>query len=174
VISYTTLGFLGGLAGGVFVSLRGISFWLNGILGMGMIAMGVLTLLSRSFTVSSSLRKERARWAPANLLAGVAGSENTGGGFALGILTPLLPCGMLYAMVMRASAEAQPVTGALLMLAYSLGTVPAMMIIGMVSSMGLMRFRGYAEMVAACAVILMGLLLLLKAFHAPSMTMVHG
>jgi sulfite exporter TauE/SafE len=60
------------------------------------------------------------------------------------------------------------------MLAYSLGTVPAMMIIGMVSSMGLMRFRGYAEMVAACAVILMGLLLLLKAFHAPSMTMVHG
>ncbi len=46
--------------------------------------------------------------------------------YAFGLATGVLPCGLLYAAVSVAVAAAAPLAGALVMLAFGLGTVPAL------------------------------------------------
>lgn len=46
--------------------------------------------------------------------------------FLLGIIWGLLPCGLVYTMLLAAAAGADPAQGALMMLAFGVGTFPAM------------------------------------------------
>jgi len=48
----------------------------------------------------------------------------------IGLLTPLLPCGWLYAFVITAAGTANPVAGAVVMALFWSGTVPALAILG--------------------------------------------
>ena len=50
---------------------------------------------------------------------------------ALGVSSALLPCGWLYAFVVTAAGMGRPETGAAVMLAFWLGTVPAMVGVGL-------------------------------------------
>jgi len=49
-------------------------------------------------------------------------------GIPIGLATPLLPCGWLYAFAAIAAASASPWMGALVMTAFWLGTVPALVV----------------------------------------------
>ena len=49
----------------------------------------------------------------------------------LGLLWGLLPCGLVYSVLLIAAASAQAVDGALIMLAFGLGTTPAMLLTGL-------------------------------------------
>lgn len=53
------------------------------------------------------------------------------GGWLLGIALGFLPCGFLYAALAAAAATAGPVTGALAMLCFGLGTVPSLVAVGL-------------------------------------------
>jgi len=53
-------------------------------------------------------------------------------GVGLGLVLGLLPCGVVYAALSVAAAGANPVTGAVLMLAFGLGTLPGLVAIGTV------------------------------------------
>lgn len=46
---------------------------------------------------------------------------------ALGLLWSLLPCGLIYSMLMLAALSADPARGALILLAFGLGTLPSML-----------------------------------------------
>lgn len=48
----------------------------------------------------------------------------------LGILFGFLPCGFLYAMILTAGQSADPAQGSLIMLAFGLGTIPALFFVG--------------------------------------------
>ena len=48
----------------------------------------------------------------------------------LGLLFGFLPCGYLYAVAITAAQSADAATGALMLLAFGLGTVPALLVIG--------------------------------------------
>lgn len=50
--------------------------------------------------------------------------------FSLGLLLGAIPCGLVYAAGLKAAASGRPLAGALLMLAFGLGTVPAMVALG--------------------------------------------
>jgi hypothetical protein len=50
--------------------------------------------------------------------------------FATGLLTTLLPCGWLYAFVLVAAGTASAPTGVLVMLAFWLGTLPGLVLLG--------------------------------------------
>lgn len=52
----------------------------------------------------------------------------------LGLLWGLIPCGFLYTAQLRAAATQSPIGGAAVMLAFGLGTVPAMVVVGMTAS----------------------------------------
>ncbi|MDX2086487.1 MAG: sulfite exporter TauE/SafE family protein [Kofleriaceae bacterium] len=73
------------------------------------------------------------------------------------MLTGLLPCGWLWAFVITAGGTASPVFGALVMLVFWLGTVPAM--VGVLALLGpaLTRLRARVPLVTALALIVLGL-----------------
>jgi sulfite exporter TauE/SafE len=75
----------------------------------------------------------------------------------IGMLTGLLPCGWLWAFVITAGGTASPLLGALVMLVFWLGTVPAM--VGVLSLLGpaLARLRARVPIVTALALIILGL-----------------
>jgi sulfite exporter TauE/SafE len=52
------------------------------------------------------------------------------GEFLLGIALGFLPCGFLYAALAAAAASGRPFLGAAAMLAFGLGTVPSLMVVG--------------------------------------------
>lgn len=56
----------------------------------------------------------------------LAGEAGPGARFAFGMTTGLLPCGMVYAALGIAVASAHPAAGAASMVAFGLGTVPAL------------------------------------------------
>jgi sulfite exporter TauE/SafE len=53
------------------------------------------------------------------------------GGLLLGALLGFLPCGLLYAALVAAASTHAPIQGAAAMLAFGLGTVPALVAVGL-------------------------------------------
>lgn len=70
---------------------------------------------------------------PAPLLRAARRFDRTraGGAYGFGVLLGLLPCGLLYAALVSASATATPLGGAAAMIAFGLGTMPLLAGIGM-------------------------------------------
>ena len=63
-------------------------------------------------------------------LAGRIGANRPGGGYLLGLVLGFLPCGFLYAAIATAAATGSAAGGALAMLAFGLGTVPGLVVVG--------------------------------------------
>jgi sulfite exporter TauE/SafE len=69
-------------------------------------------------------------------------------GYVLGVALGFLPCGFLYGAVAASAASRHPLSGALAMLAFALGTVPALMTVGLAGHVAGSRFRGSAVRLA--------------------------
>jgi sulfite exporter TauE/SafE len=76
--------------------------------------------------------------------------------FLAGVMNGFLPCGLVYAFLALALASGRPVQGGLLMLAFGLGTVPAMTIVGCGSSLISHHARAKVFRAAAVLVIITG------------------
>ena len=59
----------------------------------------------------------------------------------LGLLWGLLPCGLVYSVLLIAATASQPTDGALIMLAFGIGTTPAMVATGL----GAARLRQWSQ-----------------------------
>ncbi len=77
-----------------------------------------------------------------------------GGEFLFGIALGFLPCGFLYAALAAAAASGRPVMGAAAMLAFGLGTVPSLMVVGIA---GHAAGRRWHRSVAVAGPVLMAL-----------------
>jgi sulfite exporter TauE/SafE len=74
----------------------------------------------------------------------------------LGLLMGLLPCGFLYAMVITAAQSASATRGGLIMLAFGIGTVPALVLFGGTAYWLGARARAWMLRGAGLLVVLMG------------------
>ncbi len=74
-----------------------------------------------------------------------------------GVFTGFLPCGLLYAFLAMAMAKADIGRGMLAMVAFGLGTVPAMVAFGCGGSLAGTAARAKVHKVAACFVALLGI-----------------
>jgi len=85
--------------------------------------------------------------------------------FALGLITGLLPCGWLWAFAISAAGTGAAPSGALVMTAFWLGTVPAM--VGLLGLAGplVARLRARMPIVTAVALIAVGLATLGLRWH---------
>ena len=134
LITYTTLGLLAGLLGAMVnlaSALAGLQPVATSIAGAIMIWFGLSILLRRSgikipkMPLPGFLQRLATRGhtsamhLPPLMRAGV-----------IGLLTTLLPCGWLYAFVVVAAGTASPLTGALVMLAFWVGTLPILIALG--------------------------------------------
>ena len=160
ITTYAALGAAAGLSGGFVPRLS-----------------GVLLLLAASLFLMQGLR----RIAPGLYLPGLDRTPPgwgrlirrvTGGldrdrpvpGYVLGVALGFLPCGFLYAALVAAAASFNPWTGAAGMAAFGLGTVPALVVVGLAGQAAGHRYRrGSATLAPALmlvnAVLLAGLAL---------------
>jgi uncharacterized protein len=97
-------------------------------------------------------------------------SSAAGSKFALGLLMGFLPCGLVYAALMRAIGTASPLDGALTLLAFGMGTSLALVAVGIGSSVATQKIARWGTTVSAITVLLMGILLIGRgAFAGPVM-----
>lgn len=78
-------------------------------------------------------------------------------GIPIGLATPLLPCGWLYAFAAIAAASASPMLGMLVMAAFWAGTVPAVVIASNGARVAFSRLGRAAPIAAGIAMIAVGL-----------------
>jgi sulfite exporter TauE/SafE len=168
VLSYTIMGGIFGAVGGGLNALKGAGTWFSLAAGAIMILLGIALLrVVPWFQILSELRfgQEtrnllfRAYRASFGALIATPGLESK---FSIGFLTPLLPCGLLYSMFVKAASTGTLLAGAGAMLFFGLGIVPALVVMGMASSYFSQRLRMWGDKVAAATVLLMGVMLVVR------------
>ncbi|GHU74639.1 hypothetical protein AGMMS49992_16680 [Clostridia bacterium] len=158
VVSYTVVGFALGFVGWVIGGGNGsvgIPLLLQGILklaaGIFMVVMGINMLGIFPWMRRFGLRM------PGAIADGVNSAKAGRSPLIVGLLNGLMPCGPLQSMWIVALASGNPLTGALSMLLFSLGTVPLMLGLGsLVSALG-KRFAQKVVTVGAILVVVLGL-----------------
>jgi len=159
------LGAVATLAGSAF-DLTGVRSWIMVFAGAYMVILGLamtgafpplqrlaprppkalVTALSRNRRKAIEERAE--------------GTSSLATPIAFGLLTGLMPCAPLIAAQAGALSAPTPVSGALLMLAFGLGTAPLMLVFGVAASALSGAFKRRMLMVAALVVIVFGLVIL--------------
>ncbi len=77
--------------------------------------------------------------------------------FAAGALWGLLPCGMVYGALAMALVSGDAATGALVMVAFGLGTLPNLLLVGVIGEkMGRRLFHPIASRIAGVAIVAFG------------------
>lgn len=158
VLSYTVLGLLMGLVGksllaaGLFVKFRGA---LPVVAGVIMVLIGLELLgylpakLKRFFTglFPSSVSR---------MLVGGEIRKKRPAAFLLGIFNGLIPCGLIYAVGVKAAATADPFKGMLIMASLGAGTFLPLLIAGSLTGvMGRLR-TGLLTTVSSVLIIALG------------------
>lgn len=136
LVGYALLGALAGAAGGLASAASG---W-RGLLA---IPLGLAAVLCLSFAVGGRIHGPRlagTAWLGRRLRWLLDGGS-VGRGLLLGLLLSGLPCGLLYGALAGAAASGSALAGALAMGAFVLGTVPALVGVG-VSGQLLLRRAG--------------------------------
>lgn len=165
ILTYSVLGVLAGIAGamlGLVGRLAGFSHILGLVVGGLMIVAGISlfglipanVLQGKLLRIPSSFFRRVAR------LLSAPGPKNR---FLLGLALGFLPCGLIYAALLKAMSAGSAVAGAFSMLAFGLGTSLALLVLGMFSSAIRIRLNRWGSQFAAVGVTLMGLLLVWRA-----------
>ncbi len=125
------------------------------LLLMGLMLLRVIPLPSWLTTVSASSSMGRR-------IHRLFQSQKTLHKFFLGMAVGTLPCCLSWAMVIKAASTQNPAQGFLTMVVFGLGTVPALVLVGVSSSFMSQRVRFLGERMAALAIMATGLMILLK------------
>lgn len=163
ILTYTVLGGLAGAAGGGFGMLgrmAGLATGARVVSGAAMIIAGILMtgLVPSNGLVQLERRGITARFSRAigKMLVG------PGTRFRLGLMLGFLPCGLLYAALLKAMESAGIVSGAVTMAAFGLGTGAALLGIGVAAS-----FVRAPRWMAPAAITITGAVLLWRGLAAP-------
>ena len=158
VAAYMIIGALFGALGKVFsfsMASKGGLFIFIGVLMvlMGLSLMGKLKFIT--YIESSGANSGLFRRLFRRLIA----SRSLPSFFLLGMLNGFIPCGFVYFFAAFAAATASPLWGAVVMLVFSLATIPVLFTLGFFSSslMQKVAFRQFAVKTAGALVILYGL-----------------
>jgi sulfite exporter TauE/SafE len=87
------------------------------------------------------------------------------GEYLLGVALGFLPCGFLYAAIAAAAATARPATGAAAMIAFGLGTTPALVVVGIAGQAAGRRWNRSVTAAAPVLMVLNAILLLILAWQ---------
>jgi uncharacterized protein len=165
ILTYSALGAVAGLAGhtvGLVGRLAGLSSALaivGGVLMLiaGLVMFGVFpavkVLGAGFFRITSSFLRP---------LSNLISSPNVGRRLLLGLTMGLLPCGLIYAALLRALATGSALWGAATMAAFGAGTAGALLAVGIFSSVLRKGFSRWGTQLAAASVTAMGALLIVR------------
>ena len=123
---------------------------------MIVVALQFFGLLQRLHTLTSGFNGTRLAASLRNLFA----SKSRLTPVALGVFNGFLPCPLVYAFAAKAASTAAPLPGFLVMLAFGLGTFPAMLMMGGVGFVLSPVWRQRGVWVAASFLLVLGLITL--------------
>jgi sulfite exporter TauE/SafE len=176
ILTYVALGAVAGVLGQSMTwmgRLAGLSHTASLVAGVAMIVGGLAMMgwlpavasLGQSSAVVTSWFLKPSR----KLLTSPSISKR----FALGLALGLLPCGLIYAALMKSLAAGSAWGGALDMLAFGLGTAASLLAIGVLSTSFRWTLSRWSSQIAGLAVIAMGALLLWRS-TLPALTAIGG
>lgn len=162
VITYALLGLIVSLAG----SLLGThSFWAGTQKGISIFAGIVIIVFALQLGGWLPERWGRTPFfIPAQLLKKASTTNSLGVWGAVGFFNGLLPCGLVYAALAIAFASGSTLNGVLIMLAFGLGTVPALFMVSAVMRLAGPVMRGRLIQVMAAMLLLYGGWMMARGF----------
>jgi len=86
-------------------------------------------------------------------------------GYLLGVALGFIPCGLLYGALAAASSTADPIAGIFGMMAFALGTVPALFVVGITGHVAAGRWKVWMIWVAPVLLLVNGGFLLIMAWQ---------
>jgi len=173
IITYAFLGFLFGFLGETMGVILGIKNYQSGIeifAGIVMILMGLelggwVPLDYSKFFPGYNLFKNTL-----NRLIQKVGRNNI---FVLGLVLGFIPCGLIYAAGAKAATSGSVLLGILTMAAFGIGTLPAMVLVGMSANLVSVQWRQKLFRIATVLVILLGIMTIYRGVrvlsHPPMM-----
>ena len=165
ILTYSALGAAAGLAGktvGLIGRLAGVASVLAIVGGALMLIAGlamfgafpaVQAFGGTLFRITSSFLRP---------LSTLLASPKTGRRFLLGLALGFLPCGLIYAALLRALATGSALWGAVTMAAFGAGTAGALLAVGIFSSAIRLQVNRWGTQLAAVSVMAMGALLIVR------------
>jgi sulfite exporter TauE/SafE len=157
IVSYALAGALVGAVGGLglaFGPLASTQLAFYVLANMMLVALGIY-LMGFTRILGFAERFGQGLWRRLQpLTARFLPARTIGQAFPLGMLWGWLPCGLVYSVLTTALVSGSAVRGAMAMLVFGLGTLPNLLLAGLL----LTRFRRYAQ--APAARMLAGLLVL--------------
>ena len=163
ITTYTALGALAGLAGGtlgMLGRLAGVSSVVTIVGGSLLVQAGLFMLGIIPSTVFAGMQLFRLTSGFLKGVGGLLATPAAGKRLLLGLALGFLPCGLIYAALLRSLATGSPLWGAASMLAFGMGTGAALMVLGVFSSAIRWPLNRWGNRLAAVSVILMGIVLL--------------
>ena len=141
--TYAALGAVGASLIGSLIGASGLHWVSAGLLlfaALFMLGMAIPSLK----TLLSGATGEQGWWSrPLGKLAQPLFAKPVGWrGYLLGVLLGFIPCGLLYGALAAASASGNIATGILGMMVFSLGTMPSLLLVGLVGHLAGQRWRG--------------------------------
>lgn len=155
LISYTLLGGTIGALGSALTLSPATSGALTLLASLIMVLLG-LNMLGLFPSFAAFL--PRLPKSLSHKLHDAAARETKGTAFLLGAATFFLPCGFTQALQLYVLSQASVTAGSLTMLAFALGTLPALLSLSAISSLARGGFQKHFLRFAGAAVILLGLL----------------
>ncbi len=145
---------------GPFVAARSV---ISLVAGTAMVILGLVLLRVFPFSRRTWLASPPAGATYlSRTLAGLLRSTTLSSRWMLGFGMGFLPCMLSWAMIVRAAATANPLSGFSVMASFGLGTTPLLLFTGFFASLLTVKMRVVGERLAASSVIIMGLILLWK------------
>lgn len=171
LITYTVLGALIGLASTLLDQAGGWVGWqglFSVVVGVVMIAVS-LSLLGVLPPVETALAGVLGGASPLAKMRGLFGQRSLLSAVGLGALWGLLPCGLVFAMLVVAASTQTLWGGALTMLAFGLGTVPTLLGFGLAANMLSPQLRGRLQKLAGVLILLFALQTILRGLAAANL-----
>ena len=163
IVTYTMLGMLAGAVSqaALVSSLRPHFYWLFAAANIMVIVIGLATACGVRRLSLAAL--DGAGWGFMSRSLGRASAQTTSGAFLLaGLLMGLLPCGLMYGILIAGSTSGSWWRGGGMLLAFGLGTLPALLAYGqLATSLGALANAVFLR-VMGLAVVLLGVAGLLK------------
>jgi len=162
ILTYSALGGAAGLFGGSVGFIGELAGFQNVaaiVAGALMVVAGILML---DLVPSKRLQKFNPLLYTTRFLRPLGSrfsSETAGSKFSLGVILGFLPCGLIYAALLKSMSTGTVFAGALTMTAFGLGTAGSLLAIGIFSSAFSLKLSRWGSQLAAVSVLLLGILM---------------
>lgn len=169
IATYSALGAAAGTLG------TGLNFIgrFGGMRNTAAVVAGSILLLAGAFALAGRRLPFLRTWGMPAGIGKLVRSSGVPQRFGLGLALGLLPCGLVYAALLKALESAGTAAGAITMAAFGAGTALPLLLIGTFSSVIGHRFRRHAVLVSGLAVCITGTLLIWRGLNAPPGSCCH-